>query len=687
MEEIEKQIELLREQINQYNYEYYVLDAPTIEDYVFDTKLKQLENLEKTYPQYYSEYSPTNRVGGTINKQFKQITHSVPMLSLANTYSKQEIIDFIQRAQNTLGREDLQWVCELKYDGLAVSLTYKEGKLFCATTRGNGLIGDEVTDNVRCINSVPLVLIGKNYPDILEVRGEVLMPHKNFEKLNAQRLSLDLEPFANCRNAASGSLKLQDSKEVAKRGLDCYLYFVVGDNVNLPTHLQRIEQIKQWGLKTEKHYCLCNTIDQIMQFIDYWDKKRFSLSYDIDGIVIKLNTIKDWVVLGSSAKSPKWATAYKFKAQRAKAKLLSVEYQVGRTGIITPVANFQSVELGGTKVSRATLINSNNMDKLNLCQNDTLFIEKGGEIIPKIVDVEHENTPFDKTKRIIFPTLCPQCHTPLVKDENLLGWYCPNDRNCLPQKLGHLEHFVSKGAMNIEALGEKRLRYLFFNKKISDFVSLYQLQKGDLIGVYNIPNEGTLSIQDKGATNIISSINLSKKIPFWRVLFALGIRYVGAISAKNLATNFQNIDNLLSSSIETIASIKDIGQTIAKSVFDYMHKQENIDQINALRQLGLQFEVDLQTQTSKQSNIASNFLNDKTFVVSGVFDNYSRQEIKDEIEKYGGKNVSSLSKNTSFLICGQKMGEQKKQKALDLNIKMITEQDFINMINSKTMTE
>jgi DNA ligase (NAD+) len=674
--DIEKRIKDLRDRLDKYNYQYYILDQPSISDIEFDNLMKELENLENSYPQFYDPSSPTQRVGGEINKDFKQVSHRYPMLSLANTYSKEEIIEFVNRASQALSRTDLEWVCELKYDGLAISLLYENGKLLRATTRGNGVMGDDVTANIKTIKSIPLRLQGEDYPKDFEIRGEVVFPHKAFEEFNKKRIEDGEEPFANERNAASGSLKMQDPKLVAQRKLDCYLYYLIGDNIEQNTHVERLENAKRWGFKIEPYYAIAKNINDIMAFISYWETERFNLPFATDGIVIKLNNIDYWQELGATAKSPRWATAFKFKAEQAESKLLSVEYQVGRTGIVTPVANFSPVWLAGTSVKRATLNNEQWMQKLNLCEDDTLVIEKGGEIIPKIVECKH-----DKEKEranclvpIKFLDTCPQCGTKLVKEEDQSGWYCPNYNHCKPQILGRFQHFISKKAMNIESLGGEKMRYLLEAKKVTDFYSLYTLTKDQIIGTYQIDSEHKLSIQEKGALNIVNAIENSKQVPFERVLFALGIRYIGEVTAKTLAKYFKNIDSLANATLEALQDVQDVGSTVAKSVFEYLHNQENLQEIEKLKQVGLNFE------TTTTTTITNNKLNNKSFVISGVFTKFSRDELKKLIEDNGGKNVSSLSSKTDYLIAGDKMGPEKKKKATTLGIPIISEDDFIGML-------
>ncbi|MDD2577520.1 MAG: NAD-dependent DNA ligase LigA, partial [Bacteroidales bacterium] len=536
MSQLYNQIIELRKEINQHNYNYYVLDNPTISDTEFDFKLKELESLETEYKKENPEmddsffsYSPTQRVGGQTNKAFKQVEHKYQMLSLANTYSIEEIKDFVKRAEEGVGsNEELEWVCELKYDGVAISLNYKNGKLVQALTRGNGLVGDDITDNIKTIRSIPLELFGNDYPEEFEIRGEVIFPHKGFEEFNAQRIAQGEEPLANPRNAASGSIKLLNPKETAKRKLDCFLYFLLTENnpeLNSLTHYQKLQKAKSWGFNIPSFMAICNNMEDIEGFIGYWDKERFNLGFDIDGIVIKLNNTQLWDRLGSTAKSPRWATAYKFKAQRKETKLLSIEYQVGRTGVITPVANLEPVLLGGTIVKRASLHNADIIEKLDIHTNDYLFVEKGGEIIPKIIGVNLEKRE-PGAKKIEYITNCPECNTPLIREDSEAGHYCPNYNHCPVQILGRFEHFASKKAMNIDTLGGERIKYLLDHKLINDFADIYSLKEEDLIGIGSMDESKKTTIQEKGATNLIQAIEDSKNIPFERVLYGLGIRYV-----------------------------------------------------------------------------------------------------------------------------------------------------------------
>ncbi|MDR0972338.1 MAG: NAD-dependent DNA ligase LigA [Bacteroidales bacterium] len=694
MSQLYNKIIELRQQINRHNYNYYVLDNPTVDDQTFDFLLKELEALEEEYkkenPNFDKEFfslSPTQRVGGEVSKNFTQVEHSFPMLSLANTYSIEEIKDFVKRAEDSLSLKDaLQWVCELKYDGVAVSLNYVNGKLQRALTRGDGIRGDDITKNIKTINSIPLELIGEDYPEEFEIRGEVIFPLKEFEKFNNQRIIDEQEPLANPRNAASGSIKLLDSRETAKRHLECFLYFLLlkedntNDKINEEilslTHYQRLQRAKQWGFNIPKFMAICNSIEEITEFINYWDKERFNLDFNIDGIVIKLNDTKLWNVLGATNKTPRWATAYKFKAQREETKLISVEYQVGRTGIVTPVANFEPISLGGTIVKRASLHNEEFIQKLSLAYNDYIYIEKGGEIIPKVVGIN-----FDKREKregeieyIKYIKNCPICNTPLIKEESEAGYYCPNYNHCPSQILGRMQHFVSKKAMNIAFLGEERLKYLLDNNLISNFYDIYDLKKEELIGLTSLDEDKKSVIQKKGAENIIEAILLSKDVPFERVLFALGIRYVGEVLAKKIAKTYKSIDNIIGAKKEDLLQIDEVGERIAQSIVSYFSNEENISLINELKKRGLNFEI--------KETFLSNKLLGKSFVVSGTFETFSRDSIKKAIEDNQGRVLSGISSKLNYLLAGEKMGEEKRKKAEKLNIPIISEKDFIEMLNN-----
>ena len=669
---IQTKIEELRRQLNRYNYEYYVLDSPTIEDRQFDILMRELEDLEKQYPQFQSPNSPTQRVGGQVNKGFVQAEHSFPMLSLSNTYSKEELIDFVNRTSQLLDGEKLEWVCELKYDGVAISLLYEEGKFVRALTRGDGVKGDEVSDNIRTIKSIPLELYGENIPPRFEIRGEVVFPHKAFEDFNLKRIENGEEPFANPRNAASGSIKLLDSKEVAQRKLECFLYYIIGDGIKENLHYSRLQQARSWNFNVPQFVAIAQGVDEIMEFINYWDEQRSNLPFDIDGIVIKLNDTNQWEKLGSTAKSPRWATAYKFKAEQAKSKLLEIEYQVGRTGVITPVAVFEPVKLAGTIVKRASVHNAEQIQKLDIRENDTVIIEKGGEIIPKIVGVERQNTQ-SISQPIQFIENCPICGAKLIKEEGEAAHYCPNYNHCPPQILGRFQHFVSKKAMNIDSLGAERIKILFSAGLIKDFSSFYTLKQEDIIGLGSFDKENKANIQEKGANNIIQAINKSKEVEFAKVLYALGIRYVGEVTAKRLAQTFKNIDSLIKASKEELMSVEDVGERIANSLLTYFLDQDNLELIAKLKDLGLQFEI-------KQSEKTSEKLAGLAFVVSGTFSNFSREELKKIIEENSGKILSGVSSKTDYLICGENTGPQKKKQAEKFGVKMIEEQEFIDKL-------
>ena len=670
---IKSKIEELRKLLNRYNYEYYVLDRPTIEDRQFDILMRELEELEKQFPEYFSANSPTQRVGGQVNKGFEQAQHSFPMLSLSNTYSKEELLEFVNRTSQSLEGEKLEWICELKYDGVAISLLYEEGKFVRALTRGDGVSGDDVSDNIRTIKSIPLELYGENLPSRFEIRGEVIFPHKAFEEFNLKRIENGEEPFANPRNAASGSIKLLDTKEVAQRKLDCFLYYIIGDGIKENLHYNRLQQARLWNFNVPKFVAIAQSVDEIMDFINYWDEERHNLPFDIDGIVIKLNDTNQWEKLGATAKSPRWATAYKFKAEQAKSKLLEIEYQVGRTGVITPVAVFEPVKLAGTIVKRASVHNAEQIQKLDIRENDIVIVEKGGEIIPKIVGVERQNNNQD-SQPIKFIENCPICNARLIKEEGEAAHYCPNYNHCPPQILGRFQHFVSKKAMNIDSLGAERIKILFSAGLIKDFSSFYTLKQDDIIGLGSLDKENKANIQEKGAKNIIQAINKSKEVEFAKVLYALGIRYVGEVTAKHLAATFKNIDALIKATKEEFLSVEDVGERIADSLLNYFSDQDNLDLIARLKDLGLQFEI-------KQSQKTSEKLLGLAFVVSGTFTNFSREELKKIIEENSGKVLSGVSSKTDYLICGENTGPQKKKQAEKLGVKMIEEQDFIEKLN------
>lgn len=664
-------VEELSVQIDHYNTEYYMNDTSEISDFEFDALLNELIALEKQFPQFALPTSPTKRVGGEVNKTFRQVTHRYPMLSLGNTYSIEEIVDFDVRTRKLLEGRRFSYVCELKYDGVAIGLTYKNGVLVQAVTRGNGLQGDDITDNVKTIRSIPLKLSG-NYPDDFEIRGEIIYPWQAFNDFNAKRMERGEEPMANPRNAASGSLKLQDSREVAKRKLDCCLYFMMGENLPADTHFGRLELASQWGFKIPQYSRKCETIDEIQDFINYWDKQRSELPFAIDGIVIKINEIPLWDELGMTAKSPRWAIAYKFKAERVSTKLQSIDFQVGRTGVVTPVANLDPVWLGGTTVKRATLHNADIISELDIRVGDMVFVEKGGEIIPKIVGVDLEQRPQDSMP-FRYVTHCPECGTPLVRNEGEAGFYCTNEDGCFPQILGKLELFVSRKAMNIDTLGSERLAMLYEKGLVKNVADLYDLRREQLVGLEVIENDRRkTSIQEKGAENIIAAIGNSKQTPFEKVLYGLGIRYVGEVGAKKLARHFKNIDAVSQASVEELAQVEDVGEKTARSVFDYFNNLEHLELVVRLKNAGLQFQM--------QESMVSDTLAGLTFVVSGVFVNFSREGIKASIEKYGGKVASSVSAKTSFLLAGDKIGPEKLKKAQNLGIRILSESEYLSMI-------
>ncbi|MCL2167612.1 MAG: NAD-dependent DNA ligase LigA [Lentimicrobiaceae bacterium] len=672
-------IKTLTQQLNQHNYNYYVLDNPTISDYEFDQLLEELQRLEKEYPQYIQPDSPTLRIGGEITKQFVTVAHVFPMLSLGNTYSIEEIEEFDKRVQNAL-IEKPEYVCELKYDGVAISLIYEKGILLRAVTRGDGIQGDDVTQNVKTIKSIPLKLFG-DFPDFLEVRGEILLPHQVFHKLNEEREDIGEPPFANPRNAASGSLKLQDSAEVAKRGLDCRLYLVLGENLPFETHFNSFFKLKEWGFKTPDVLQKCNSIDEIRAFINHWDTEREKLSFDIDGVVIKVNHIFQQQQLGATAKNPRWAIAYKFKAQRQLTPLLSVDFQVGRTGVVTPVANLQPVLLAGTVVKRASLHNYDIIQQLDIHDNDFLYVEKGGEIIPKIVGVELSKR-LPNAQKVTFISHCPSCNTLLTRKEGEAGFYCPNEWECPPQVKGKLEHFISRKAMNIDSLGEGKIYMLLDNGLVKSSADFYNLKQELLLGLEKrITGENNeqriVSFREKTVENMLAGIEQSKNVPFERVLFAIGIRYVGETTAKKLARYFKNIDAIANASKEELKAVDDVGEQVAESIVQFFNTVENLENVVKLRKAGVQFELNEESREP-----ISNVLDGKSIVVSGVF-SISRDEMKQKIEQHGGKNVSSISKNTDFVVAGDNMGPEKRKKAEKLGIPILSEEEFELMVNQQ----
>jgi DNA ligase (NAD+) len=665
-EEIKARIENLREKLHYHNYKYYVLAEPEISDFEYDQLLKELTDLEKDHPEFADPNSPTQRIGNDITKDFQQVKHKYPMMSLSNSYSKEEIIDFENRIKRALPEEKIEYVCELKYDGVAIGLSYRNGLLQQAVTRGDGVQGDDVTNNVKTIKSIPLKLNAQNYPDEFEIRGEILFPHKAFLAINKEREQNGDALFANPRNAAAGTLKLQKSSVVAKRPLDCLLYFVLGENLPHQSHYENLTQARKWGFKVPEHIKLCKNIDEIMDFINYWDTERKNLPFDIDGVVIKVNSYKHQQELGFTAKSPRWAIAYKYKAEQVKTKILSIDYQVGRTGAITPVANLEPVLLAGTTVKRASLHNFDQIQLLDVRINDYVFVEKGGEIIPKIVGVD-KDLRTSESKAVDFIRHCPECKTELVRVEGEAKHYCPNETGCPPQIKGRIEHFISRKAMNINA-AEATVEALVDNGLIHDYADLYSLSKEDILSLERFA--------DKSATNLIQSIEDSKKIPFQRVLFALGIRYVGETVAKTLANKLKSIDVIQHAGFDRLTSINEIGERIAQSIQYFFSNAKNIEIVRKLKNAGIQLEI-------KEDNASESLttLNGKTFVISGTFENHSRDELKELIEKYGGKNTGSISSKTDYLLAGENIGPSKLEKVKKLNIPIISEQEFIKMIS------
>lgn len=684
-EEAKAKIAELSSIIENHNYNYYVLANPTISDYDFDMLLNELIALEQQFPELILPDSPTQRVGGDITKEFQTVKHRYPMLSLSNSYNIEEVKEFISRIKKTI-EEEVEFVCELKFDGISISLTYENGLFVKAVTRGDGTQGDDVTANVKTIRTIPLRLKG-DYPDFFEMRGEIIMPHSSFNAINAERDDLGLQPFANPRNAAAGTIKLQDSKEVAKRKLDQYCYFMMMDEDKMifKNHYESLMTAKEWGFNISNFMARCNNVEEIEDFINYWDKQRKELPFDIDGIVIKVNDFRQREILGFTSKSPRWAIAYKFKAEEARTKLLSVDFQVGRHGTITPVANLEPVQLAGTIVKRATLHNADFIEQLDLHYDDIVCVEKGGEIIPKITAVDLSQRK-EYSEKVTFITKCPECGTSLVKADGETAWYCPNTLGCPPQIKGRIEHFISRKAMNIESLGEGKVEVLFDNNLIKDYSDLYDLTYEKLFGiektiVVDEINDITrkVSFKEKTANNIIEAIEKSKSVPFARVLFALGIKYVGETTAKLIAKSMGSIDNIINATVEELTEIEEVGEKIALSIKDFFADERNIHIINRLKNAGLQFEQEKKVASGNQ------VLSGMNIVVSGVFSTMSRDEIKQLIEDHGGKNVSSISKKTTFVLAGEKMGPEKRKKAESLGIEIKSEDDFLKMIgNIKT---
>lgn len=657
-------INSLRDELNRHNYNYYVLSAPTISDYDFDMKMKELQRLEALHPELDDPNSPTKRVGSDISNEFKQIAHSYPMLSLANTYSNAEVTDFYMRIRKALG-VDFLVDCELKYDGTSISLRYEDGRLVRAVTRGDGEKGDDVTENVRTISSIPLVLQGSGYPEVFEIRGEILMPWSVFNELNVERVENGLPPFANPRNAASGTLKLLNSKEVAKRKLDAYLYYFISDDEDYSSHYENLQKAKEWGFKISDASKRCSTLEEIFNYIQYWDVARRELLVATDGIVLKVDAVEQQHLLGFTSKTPRWAIAYKFQAERIATQLKSVSFQVGRMGTITPVANLEPVTLSGTVVKRASLHNADIIAGLDLHIGDSVYVEKGGEIIPKIVGVDEEARKSGVGERVHFISQCPECGTELKRMEGEAAHYCPNDTTCPPQIKGRIIHFASRKAMNIN-LGEENVNLFYELGMVKNVADLYSLNFQEIA---SLPRWGMQS-----AKRLAESLEQSKSVPFDRVLFALGIRYVGSTTAKKIASALQNIEAISSASYQTLMDIDEVGEVIANSVMEFFANEQNRDIVNRLKEAGLQFAI---SQADEQ---ASNNLEGLSIVISGTFERYSRDELKQLIEAHGGKNVSSISSKTDYVLAGANMGPAKLEKANALGVKIISEADFIKMI-------
>ena len=659
-------IQLLRKELEEHNHNYYGLDKPTISDFEFDVKLNKLQELEDQNPEFFDENSPTQRVGGTVTKNFETTKHKFRMYSLDNSYSKEDLLDWEKRCQKVLGYVHLEYVCELKYDGASISITYENGVLKKAVTRGDGFQGDDVTNNIRTIKSVPLKLKG-NYPSFFEIRGEIVLPFEGFEKMNQELIEIGETPYSNPRNTASGSLKLQNSAEVAKRPLECLLYTIMTDGKVVNTQFEGLELARSLGFKVPEQSKHAKNIDEVFEFINYWDVHRHNLPYETDGVVVKVNEVFQQEELGYTAKSPRWAMAYKFKAERVSTVLNSISYQVGRTGSITPVANLEPVQLAGTIVKRASLHNADQIEKLDIRLNDTVFVEKGGEIIPKIISVDLIKRKED-SEQVKYITYCPECESELVRTDGEANHYCPNFYGCPPQIIGRIQHFISRKAMDIEGLGGETVALLFNAGLIKDYADLYDLTKEEVLPLERMA--------EKSADNLINGVADSKKIPFESVLYALGIRYVGETVAKKLAKHYQNIDAIANATLLDLMLVDEIGEKIAQSVVLFFENERNIEIINRLKVKEVQLEIN-----KKNSTFISNVLENKIFVVSGVFELYSRDELKKTIEDHGGKVGSSISSKTSFVIAGDNMGPAKLEKANKLGVTIINEIEFNKLIN------
>jgi DNA ligase (NAD+) len=667
----------LRKELEKHNHLYYVLSQPAISDYDYDMMLKELEQLEREHPEFADPNSPTQRVGSDLNIEFAQVLHKYPMLSLGNTYNNDELSDFDERVHQDLS-DAYRYVCELKYDGASISLTYRNGELLRAVTRGDGVRGDDVTSNVRTIRSIPLKLQGSGWPEEFEIRGEVIMPHAVFDKLNDERVETGEAPFANPRNAASGTLKMQNSAQVAKRSLDCFLYYLLGEQLPSQSHFENLQRAREWGFKVPHYVSVCNDMEQVRQFIDRWAVDRGTLPFDIDGIVIKVDSLAQQRQLGMRSKSPRWAVAYKFPAERVETCLNSISYQVGRTGAVTPVANLNPVRLAGTTVKRASLHNADQIQLLDIRAGDTVYVEKGGEIIPKVIGVNMDKRPAD-SQPTQFIARCPECDAELKRNEGEAAWYCPNEEGCPPQIKGRVEHFISRRAMNIDSLGEGKIELLYDKGLVRDVADLYSLKYEQLFGLekVTIDDDGAtrkIGFRERTAEKILSGIEASKQASFERTLYAIGIRFVGETIARKLARSFHDIDTLAKASFEALTSVDEIGDRIASSVVDFFGRPVNLSIVDRLKQAGLQFAVD-----ERAHQVKSEALKGKSIVVSGVF-SIPRDDIKRMVEEHGGKNSGSISSKTDYLLAGEKMGPEKLKKAETLKVSIISEAEFMKMI-------
>jgi DNA ligase (NAD+) len=665
--EAKERIETLRREITEHNDKYYILNQPEISDFEFDILMNELDTLEKKFPQFMSEDSPTRKVGSDLSREFKQETHTYPMLSLGNTYSEEELIEFDTRIRKTIS-DPIEYVCELKFDGASISITYRNGMLFKAITRGDGYRGDDVTLNVRTIKSIPQKIKTEGVPAEFVIRGEILMPRQVFNRLNEERLTADLSPFANPRNAAAGTLKILDPKIVASRSLDCMIYFLLSEKLPCDNHFDNLKKAAGWGFQIAESIRLCRSLNEVVQFISYWESERKKLPYETDGVVIKVNSMRQQQELGFTAKFPRWAIAYKYKAEEATTRLLSVSFQVGRTGAVTPVANLEPVLLSGSTVRRATLHNADQIALLDLHLNDMVYVEKGGEIIPKIVGVDHSYRN-ETSSKIEFISTCPECGTTLVKNDGEANHFCPNYLHCPPQIKGRIEHFIGRRAMDIDGLGEETIDLLFSKKLIRDISDLYDLKPEQLV---NLDRLG-----EKSASNILKSIKRSVDVPYSRVLFALGIRHVGETVAKTISARFRTIDDLIKADMDQLTGVSEIGPKIASSIISYFSDKDNLEIIKRLKSAGIRF-------SDEEGLIKTgNSLDGNTIVISGTFLRHSRDEYKEIIERNGGKNASSVSGNTSFILAGDNMGESKKEKARELGIPLISEGDFLKKIGEE----